>query len=155
MFSEILSWDVSGSGYNPLPVIAIPYSLKKLLLEREWEYDCDLYPDKEPSRKFNYGYTYKKMKIQFKNEYLVIPQFAGSITPIGRDTSNYKQFEIIELTKEYAVVLLTYEKNHSGPAVNLSFEVEGTFTWHISGPTLLPPHPLLNAEPVIGDLLNI
>ena len=147
------------SGIRPWPilngdVIVIPYAIKKLLLEREWEYDYDLYPDKEPSTKFNYGYTYKKMKIQFKNAYLVIPHFAGSMTPIGRTTSNHKRFEILELTKEHAIVLLTYQKNHNGPAVNLSLEVEGTFTWHISGPILIPP-PLLDTEPVIGDLLNI
>ena len=147
MFSGIRSWDPSG--YNPFPVIPIPYTIKTLLLERDWEYDCDLYPDKEPSRKFNYGYTYKKMRIQFKNSYLVIPNFAGIMTPIDRTTSNYKRFEILELTKEYAVVLLTYEKNHNGSATNLSFEVEGIFTWHVSGPTLL------NTEPVIVNLLNI
>jgi hypothetical protein len=143
MFSEIRSWEPSSGCISVRPM---PYAIKKLLSERDWEYDYDLYPDKEPSRKFNYGYTYKKMRIQFKNSYLVIPNFAGIMTPIVRTTSNHKRFEILELTKEYAVVLLTYEKNHNGPAANASFEVEGTFTWHISGPTL---------PPIIGDLLNI
>jgi hypothetical protein len=152
MFSGILSWDVSGSGYNPFPVIAIPYTIKKLLLEREWEYDYDSYTDKAPSVKFNYGYTYKKIKIQFKNTYLVIPHFTGIMTPIVRPTSN-KRFEILELTKEYAVVLLTYEKNRSIPGADASLDIEGTFTWHISGPTLLPPPPIPDTEPVFGDLL--
>jgi hypothetical protein len=153
MFSGILSWDVSGSGYNPFPVIAIPYTIKKLLLEREWEYDYDSYTDKAPSKKFNYGYTYKKMKIEFKNTYLVIPHFTGIMTPIDRTTSNWKRFEILELTKQYAIVLLTYETNHNGPCAKPFIEVEGTFTWHISGPTLLPPPPIPDTEPVFGDLL--
>jgi len=148
-FSDVSPSEIKGkmfSGINIYDVIPIPYAIKKLLLERDWEYDYDLYPDKEPSRKFNYGYTYKKMRIQFKNSYLVIPNFAGIMTPIVRTTSNHKRFEILELTKEHVVVLLSYEKNHNGPAANASFEVEGTFTWHISGPTL---------PPIIGDLLNI
>jgi hypothetical protein len=163
MFSGIFSFDVSGSGYNSFPVIAIPYSVKKLLLEKEWEFDDDSCADiklsytyKSPLAQFNYGYTHKKMRIQFKNSYLVIPHFAASMTPIGRTTSKYyKRFELLELTKEYAVVLLIYEKNRSIPGADASLDIEGTFTWHISGPTVLPPPPILDSDVVIGELLDM
>jgi hypothetical protein len=155
-FSDLSPSEIKGkmfSGILPWSVIAIPYTIKKLLLEKEWEFDYDLYPDKTPSAQFNYGYIYKKMKIEFKNTYLVIPHFAGSMTPIGRTTSNHKCFEILELTKQYAVVLLTYTRHHKAPDLKPFIEVEGTFTWHISGPMILPPPPLLDTEPVVGDLL--
>ena len=158
-FSDLSPSEIKGtmfSGINPYDVIAIPYTIKKLLLEREWEYDYDSYPDiklsytyKSPLAQFNYGYTCKKMKIQFKNAYLVIPNLAGIMTPICRTTSKYyKRFEILELTKEYAVILLIYEKNRSIPGADASLDIEETFTWHISGPTL---PPLLDT----GDLLNL
>ena len=163
-FSDLSPSDIKGkmfSGINPYNIIAIPYTIKKLLLEREWEYDYDSYTDiklsytyKSPLAQFNYGYTNKKMMIRFKNSYLVIPHFAASMTPIDRTTSKYyKRFEILELTKEYIVVLLIYEKNRSDPATDASLDIEGTFTWHISGPTLLPPPPILHTEPVVRDLL--
>lgn len=155
-FSDLSPSEMKGnmfSGINSYDIIAIPYTIKKLLLEREWEFDYDLYPDKTPSTKFNYGYTYKKMKIEFKNTYLVIPNFAGTMTPIDRTTSKcHKRFEILELTKKHAVVLLTYETNRNIMGKPFT-EVEGTFTWHISGPTLLPPPPILHTEPIVRDLL--
>jgi hypothetical protein len=144
--------DIKGtmfSGANPYTNTAIPYTIKKLLLEKEWEFDDDSYTDKclktykSPLAQYNYGYTCKKMRIEFKNTYLVIPNFTGIITPICKTTSKYyKQFEILELTKEYAVILLTYEK--TGPPTTMCprLDIEGTFTWHISGPTLLPPPPI-------------
>jgi len=163
-FSDLSPSEIKGkmfSGINPHNVISIPYTIKKLLLEREWEFDYDSYADiklsytyKSPLAQFNYGYTNKKTMIQFKNAYIVIPHFAASITPIDRTTSKYyKRFEILELTKEYAVVLLIYEKNRSIPGADASLDIEGTFTWHISGPTLLPPPPIPDTEPVFGDLL--
>ena len=163
-FSDLSPSEIKGkmfSGINPHNVISIPYTIKKLLLEREWEFDYDSYADiklsytyKSPLAQFNYGYTNKKTMIQFKNAYIVIPHFAASITPIDRTTSKYyKRFEILELTKEYAVVLLIYEKNRSIPGADASLDIEGTFTWHISGPTLLPPPPIPDTEPVLGDLL--
>ena len=163
-FSDLSPSEIKGkmfSGINSNCPISIPYTIKKLLLEREWEFDDDSYADiklsytyKSPLAQFNYGYTHKKMRIQFKNSYLVIPHFAASMTPIYRTTSKYyKRFEILELTKEYAVVLLIYEKNRSIPGADASLYIEGTFTWHISGPTLLPPPPILDTEPVVNDLL--
>lgn len=162
-FSDLSPSDIKGkmfSGINPYDVISIPYTIKKLLLEREWEFDDDSYSHIKLSftykghlAQFNYGYTHKKMRIQFKNSYLVIPHFAASMTPIDRTTSKYyKRFELLELTKEYAVVLLIYEKNRS-ILTDASLDIEGTFTWHISGPTLLPPPPILHSEPVVDDLL--
>lgn len=164
--SEIKGIMFSGIGhYNTEGIIrAIPYTLKKLLLEREWEFDYDSYTDikhsypyKSPLAQFNYGYTNKKMRIQFKNSYLVIPHFVASMTPIDRTTSKYyKRVEILELTKEYAEVLLIYEKKivNGNPGFNSPYlDIEGTFTWHINGPTL--PLPILNAEPVVGDLLEM
>lgn len=164
-FSDVSPSDIKGKmfvGINPYDVISIPYTIKKLLLEREWEFDDDSYSDikclktyKSPLAQFNYGYTRKKMTIQFKNSYLVIPRFAAGITPIARTTSKYyKSFELLELTKEYAVGLLTYEE--TSPSMKMlcpPVDIEGTFTWHISGPTLLPPPPLLDTEPVVGNLL--
>jgi hypothetical protein len=163
-FSDVSPSDIKGkmfSGINLHDVISIPYTIKKLLLEREWEFDDDSYSDikclqtyKGPLAQFNYGYTRKKIRIQFKNSYLVTPHFAASMTPIDRTTSKYyKRFELLELTKEYAVVLLTYEK--TGPPTMLCppLDIEGIFTWHISGPTLIPPPPILHTEPVVGDLL--
>ena len=94
--------------------------------------------------------------IQNKNSYVVTPHFVASMTPIDRTTSKYyKRFELLELTKEYAVVLLTYEK--TGPPTTMCppVDIEGTFTWHISGPTLLPPPPILDTKPVVGDLLDL
>lgn len=161
-FSDLSPSDIKGkmfSGINQHDIIAIPYSIKTLLLKREWEYDYDSYADKlsrtykSPLAQFNYGYTNKRITIQFKNSYLVIPHFAASMTPIDRTSSKYyKRFELLELTKEYAVVLLIYEKNHSIPGADASLDIEGTFTWHISGPTLLPPPPILDTE-ILGDLL--
>ena len=167
--SDLSPSDIKGkmfSGINgvsyPSEVITIPYTIKKLLLEREWEFEHDSYADiklsytyKSPLAQFNYGYTCKKIKIEFKNTYLVIPNFAGIMTPIARTTSKYyKRFEILELTKEYIVVLLIYEKNRSIPGADASLDIEGTFTRHISGPTLLPlPPPILHTEPVVDDLL--
>lgn len=159
--SDIKGQMFSGTTYHTNCIVAIPYTIKKLLLEREWEFDDDSYADiklsytyKSPLAQFNYGYTHKKMRIQFKNSYLVIPHFAASMTPIDRTTSKYyKRFEILELTKEYAIVLLIYEKNRSIPGADASLDIEGTFTWHISGPTLLPPPPILNTEPVVSNLL--
>lgn len=165
-YSDVSPSDIKGkmfSGINPYDVISIPYTIKKLLLEREWEFDDDSYSDincletyknKSPLAQFNYGYIRKKMRIQFKNSYLVIPHFAASMTPIDRTSSKYyKRFELLELTKEYAVVLLIYEK--AGPPTTLCppVDIEGTFTWHISGPTLLPPPPILHTEPGVDDLL--
>jgi hypothetical protein len=160
-FSDISPSDIKGkmfSGINPHNIISVPCTIKKLLLEREWQFDDDLYSNKKyksPLAQFNYGYTCKKMRIQFKNSYLVTPHFVASMTPIDGTTSKYyKRFEILELTKEYAVVLLTYEK--TGPPTTMCppVEIEGTFTWHISGPTLLPlPPPILHTEPVVDDLL--
>jgi hypothetical protein len=163
-FSDLSPSEIKGtmfSGINSYNIIAIPYIVKTLLLKREWEYDYDSYADiklsytyKSPLAQFNYGYTCKKMKIQFKNSYLVIPHFSGIITPIDRTTSKYyRRFEILELTKEYAVGLLIYEKNRSIPGADTSLDIEGTFTWHISGPTLLPPPPIPDTEPVVSDLL--
>ena len=162
-FSDISPSDIKGkmfSGINPHNIIfPVPYTIKKLLLEREWQFDDDLYSNtkyKSPLAQFNYGYTCKKMRIQFKNSYVVTPHFVASMTPIDRTTSKYyKRFELLELTKEYAVVLLTYEKNRSIPGADASLDIEGTFTWHISGPTLLPPPPILDTKPVVGDLLDL
>jgi hypothetical protein len=161
-FSDLSPSDIKGkmfSGINPHNIISVPYTIKKLLLEREWQFDDDLYSNtkyKSPLAQFNYGYTCKKMRIQFKNSYVVTPHFVASMTPIDRTTSKYyKRFELLELTKEYAVVLLTYEKNRSIPGADASLDIEGTFTWHISGPTLLPPPPILDTKPVVGDLLDL
>jgi hypothetical protein len=143
MFPEWGSYKCFLSEYSPLQIREkmfanmgvgsdskpIPYDIRKLLLEREWEFEEEIKPFhvKDISYERNYQSWYKDITVRLEHLYTVMPNVAFSVTPIHG--SNIA-CAIEDLTKQTVTFRLSVMKPDA--------DISGILTWHASGPVENP-----------------